>query len=175
MARHGSRHCCLYQQVLDVFKDEGRLSEPIWVTGTTRNTPLEMGKYSHGFYNKPVNRDGNKIRTRWGPDIRTRFDRGIPELTRDGDGDGESPILKTGMGARMGSPSSMGTGMGLKFLSPSGIGPGMEMDIEIGDGDGDGKHDPRNSPTHCHPYLLKTTSCYYMIWVTVIIKGIMST
>ncbi|GKB98352.1 hypothetical protein Tco_0984489, partial [Tanacetum coccineum] len=39
-------------------------------------------------------RDGNKIRTRWGPDIRTSFDRGIPELTGDGDKDGESPILK---------------------------------------------------------------------------------
>ncbi|GJY95156.1 retrotransposon protein, putative, ty1-copia subclass [Tanacetum coccineum] len=43
----------------------------------------------------------NKTRTRWGPDIRTRFDRGIPELTGDGDGDGESPILKTGIGAGM--------------------------------------------------------------------------
>ncbi|GKE43469.1 hypothetical protein Tco_1470753 [Tanacetum coccineum] len=54
MARHGSKHRHLYQQVLDVFKDKGRLSEFIWVTGTTRNTLLEMGKYSHGFYNKHV-------------------------------------------------------------------------------------------------------------------------
>ncbi|GJV59227.1 hypothetical protein Tco_1465327 [Tanacetum coccineum] len=54
MARHGSKHRRLYQQVLDVYKDEGRLSEPIWFTGTTRNTPLEMGKYSHGFYHKPA-------------------------------------------------------------------------------------------------------------------------
>ncbi|GJW02482.1 putative reverse transcriptase domain-containing protein [Tanacetum coccineum] len=35
------------------LRNKGRLSEAIWVTGTTRNTPLEMGKYSHGFYNKP--------------------------------------------------------------------------------------------------------------------------
>ncbi|GKA37608.1 putative reverse transcriptase domain-containing protein, partial [Tanacetum coccineum] len=54
MARHGSKHHHLYQQVLEIFKDDGRLSEAIWVTGTTRNTPLEMGKYSHGFYNKLV-------------------------------------------------------------------------------------------------------------------------
>ncbi|GJW21838.1 hypothetical protein Tco_0032460 [Tanacetum coccineum] len=54
MARHGSRHRHLYQQVLDVFKDEGRLSEAIWFTGTTRNTPLGMGKYSYGFYHKPA-------------------------------------------------------------------------------------------------------------------------
>ncbi|GJZ25976.1 hypothetical protein Tco_0570229, partial [Tanacetum coccineum] len=54
MAQHGSRHRYLYQQVLDVFKDEGRLSKAIQFTGTTRNTPLEMGKYSHGFYHKPA-------------------------------------------------------------------------------------------------------------------------
>ncbi|GJU02490.1 hypothetical protein Tco_1112828 [Tanacetum coccineum] len=54
MARHGSRHRHLYQQVLDVFKDEGRLSEAIRLTGTSRNTPLEIGKYSHGFHHKPV-------------------------------------------------------------------------------------------------------------------------
>ncbi|GJR44713.1 hypothetical protein Tco_1312816, partial [Tanacetum coccineum] len=52
MARHGSRRRHLYQQVLDVFKDEGRLSKAIWFTGTTRNTLLEIGKYSHGFYHK---------------------------------------------------------------------------------------------------------------------------
>ncbi|GJY64264.1 hypothetical protein Tco_0465724 [Tanacetum coccineum] len=40
--------------VLDVFKDEGRLSEAIWFTSTTRNTPLEMGKYSHEFHHKPA-------------------------------------------------------------------------------------------------------------------------
>ncbi|GJV77519.1 hypothetical protein Tco_1509103 [Tanacetum coccineum] len=49
MARHGSRHRHLYQQVLDVFNDEGRLSEAIRFTNTTRNNPLEMGKYSHGY------------------------------------------------------------------------------------------------------------------------------
>ncbi|GJT21387.1 hypothetical protein Tco_0891324 [Tanacetum coccineum] len=52
MARHGSSHHHLYQQVLDLFKDEGQLSEAIQFIGTTRNTPLEMGKYSHGFYHK---------------------------------------------------------------------------------------------------------------------------
>ncbi|GKC47824.1 reverse transcriptase domain-containing protein [Tanacetum coccineum] len=54
-----------------------------------------------------LTRDGNKTRTRWGPDIRTRFDRGIPELTGDGDGDGESPILKTRMGAGMSPGATM--------------------------------------------------------------------
>ncbi|GJV77672.1 hypothetical protein Tco_1509256 [Tanacetum coccineum] len=54
MARHGSKHRHRYQQVLDVFKDEGRLSKAIRFTGTTRNTPLEMGKYSHGLYHKPA-------------------------------------------------------------------------------------------------------------------------
>ncbi|GKC76896.1 hypothetical protein Tco_1127670, partial [Tanacetum coccineum] len=29
-------------------------SESIRFTGTTRNTPLEMGKYSHGLYYKPA-------------------------------------------------------------------------------------------------------------------------
>ncbi|GJZ52640.1 hypothetical protein Tco_0607155 [Tanacetum coccineum] len=48
-----------------------------------------------------LSRDGRKTRTRWGSEIRTRFDRGIPELTGDGDGDGESPISKTEMGAGM--------------------------------------------------------------------------
>nr|GEW12868.1 putative reverse transcriptase domain-containing protein [Tanacetum cinerariifolium] len=47
-------HCHLYQQVLDVFKDEGRLSKAIRLTGTTRNSPLEIGKYSHGSYHKPA-------------------------------------------------------------------------------------------------------------------------
>ncbi|GJV96694.1 hypothetical protein Tco_1548271 [Tanacetum coccineum] len=54
MARHGNKHRPLGQQVLDVFKDEGRLSGAIRFTRTTRNTPLEMGKYSHGFYHKPA-------------------------------------------------------------------------------------------------------------------------
>ncbi|GKB91528.1 hypothetical protein Tco_0963800 [Tanacetum coccineum] len=54
LARHGSRHHHPYQQVLDVFKDEGRLSEAIRFTGTTRNTPLGIGKYSYGFYHKPA-------------------------------------------------------------------------------------------------------------------------
>ncbi|GKB14719.1 hypothetical protein Tco_0848642 [Tanacetum coccineum] len=34
MARYGSRHHHLCQQVLDVSKDEGRLPEAIWFTGT---------------------------------------------------------------------------------------------------------------------------------------------
>ncbi|GKE65803.1 hypothetical protein Tco_1519964 [Tanacetum coccineum] len=54
MACHGSRHRHLYQQVIDVFKYERRLSEAIWITCRTRNTLLEMGKYSHGFYHKPA-------------------------------------------------------------------------------------------------------------------------
>ncbi|GKB65797.1 hypothetical protein Tco_0927209 [Tanacetum coccineum] len=44
MTRYGSRHRQLCQQVLDVFKDEGRSSEAIRFTGTTRKTSLEMGK-----------------------------------------------------------------------------------------------------------------------------------
>ncbi|GKF33969.1 hypothetical protein Tco_0107169 [Tanacetum coccineum] len=47
-------------------------------------------------------RDGNKTRTRWGPGPQTRIDRGISELTEDGDGDGESPNYETGDGAGMG-------------------------------------------------------------------------
>ncbi|GKC81817.1 hypothetical protein Tco_1137534, partial [Tanacetum coccineum] len=47
-------------------------------------------------------KDGNKTRTRWGPDPQTRIDWGIPELTGDGDGDGESPNYETGDGAGMG-------------------------------------------------------------------------
>ncbi|GJS76800.1 hypothetical protein Tco_0726681 [Tanacetum coccineum] len=47
-------------------------------------------------------RDGNKTRTRWGPDPQTRIDWGIPELTGDVDGDGESPNYETGDGAGMG-------------------------------------------------------------------------
>ncbi|GKC19362.1 hypothetical protein Tco_1021512 [Tanacetum coccineum] len=52
MARHRGKHRHLCQQVLDMFKDEGRLPDAIQFTSTTRNTPLEMGKYSHGFYHK---------------------------------------------------------------------------------------------------------------------------
>ncbi|GJT76606.1 hypothetical protein Tco_1043331 [Tanacetum coccineum] len=52
MARYGRRHRHLCQQVLDMFKDEGRLSEAIRFTGTIRNTPLEIRKCSHGFYHK---------------------------------------------------------------------------------------------------------------------------
>ncbi|GJW90802.1 hypothetical protein Tco_0168355 [Tanacetum coccineum] len=47
-------------------------------------------------------RDGNKTRTRRGPDPQTRIDWGIPELTGDGDGDGESPNYETGDEADMG-------------------------------------------------------------------------
>ncbi|GJT90612.1 hypothetical protein Tco_1079457 [Tanacetum coccineum] len=45
----------------DVFKDEGRLSKGIRFTSTTKNTPLEMGKYSHGFYHKTT-KDNKQIR-----------------------------------------------------------------------------------------------------------------
>ncbi|GKE17402.1 hypothetical protein Tco_1424979, partial [Tanacetum coccineum] len=61
MARHGSRHRHLYQQVLDVFKDEGRLSKSIRFTGTTRNTLLEIGKYSPGSIHKAT-RDNKQLR-----------------------------------------------------------------------------------------------------------------
>ncbi|GKA23719.1 hypothetical protein Tco_0709752 [Tanacetum coccineum] len=54
MAHRGSRHRHLYRQVLDMSKDEGRLSETIRFIGKTRNTPLEMGKYGHEFYHKPA-------------------------------------------------------------------------------------------------------------------------
>ncbi|GKC07125.1 hypothetical protein Tco_0998735 [Tanacetum coccineum] len=79
MARHGSKHRHLYQQVLNVFKDEGRLSKAIRFTGTTRNTLLEMGKYSHGFYHKPVKDNklllhdlGNRDRQRNYADVRRK-------------------------------------------------------------------------------------------------------
>nr|GEV45293.1 putative reverse transcriptase domain-containing protein [Tanacetum cinerariifolium] len=57
MARYRSKHHHQCQQVPDVSKDEGRLPKAIWFTGTTRNTPLEMGKYSHGFYHKTTKDD----------------------------------------------------------------------------------------------------------------------
>ncbi|GJR60777.1 hypothetical protein Tco_1502939 [Tanacetum coccineum] len=47
--------------VLEVSKDEGRLPEAIRFTSTTRNTPLEMGKYSHGFYYKTTE-DNKQLR-----------------------------------------------------------------------------------------------------------------
>ena len=40
-----------------------------------------------------ITRHDKKIRTRWGPDSQTQFDCGIPELTKDGDG--ESPKYET--------------------------------------------------------------------------------
>ncbi|GJV12406.1 hypothetical protein Tco_1353947 [Tanacetum coccineum] len=49
------------EQVLDVSKDEGRLPEAIWFTSTTRNTTLEMGKYSHGLYHKTT-KDNKQLR-----------------------------------------------------------------------------------------------------------------
>ncbi|GJY09269.1 hypothetical protein Tco_0377454 [Tanacetum coccineum] len=61
MARYGSMHHHLCQQVLDVSKDEGRLPEAIRFTSTTRNTLLEMGKYSHGFYHKTT-KDNKQLR-----------------------------------------------------------------------------------------------------------------
>ncbi|GKC73435.1 hypothetical protein Tco_1119318 [Tanacetum coccineum] len=51
---------------------------------------------------RECSKDGNKTRTRWGPDLQTRIDWGIPELTRDGDGDGESPNYETDDGAGKG-------------------------------------------------------------------------
>ncbi|GJS66593.1 hypothetical protein Tco_0681157, partial [Tanacetum coccineum] len=36
-----------------------------------------------------------------GPDLQTRIQWGIPELTGDEDGDGESPNYETGDGAEM--------------------------------------------------------------------------
>ncbi|GJW48286.1 hypothetical protein Tco_0079932 [Tanacetum coccineum] len=61
MARYGSRHHHPCQQVLDMSKDEGRLPEAIRFTSTTINTPLEMGKYSHGFYHKTT-KDNKQLR-----------------------------------------------------------------------------------------------------------------
>ncbi|GKC13029.1 hypothetical protein Tco_1009811 [Tanacetum coccineum] len=61
MARYGSMHHHLCQQVLGVSKDEGRLPEAIRFTSTTRNTPLEIGKYSHGFYHKTT-KDNKQLR-----------------------------------------------------------------------------------------------------------------
>ncbi|GJZ29678.1 putative reverse transcriptase domain-containing protein [Tanacetum coccineum] len=52
VAHQESRHSHLFEQVLDAHKDEGRLPETIRFTGTTRNTPLEMRKYSHEFYHQ---------------------------------------------------------------------------------------------------------------------------
>ncbi|GJV06567.1 hypothetical protein Tco_1344223 [Tanacetum coccineum] len=62
--RRSSWHRHLCQQVIDVFKDEGRSSEAIRFTGTTRNTPLEMGKYSHGFYHKTT-KENKQYDTTW--------------------------------------------------------------------------------------------------------------
>ncbi|GKC85075.1 hypothetical protein Tco_1140792 [Tanacetum coccineum] len=64
MARYGRKHRHLCQQVLDVFKDEGRSSEAIRFTGTTRNTSLEMGKCGHGFYHKTT-RENKQYDTIW--------------------------------------------------------------------------------------------------------------
>nr|GEW43289.1 putative reverse transcriptase domain-containing protein [Tanacetum cinerariifolium] len=54
MSQQGNMHRHICQQVLDVFKDEGRLREAIWYASTTTNTPLEIGIYSHRFYHKPT-------------------------------------------------------------------------------------------------------------------------
>ncbi|GJT99052.1 hypothetical protein Tco_1094570 [Tanacetum coccineum] len=51
LIQHNMHHH-LCQQVLDVFKDEGLLSEAIQSISTTRNIPLEMGRYSRGFFIK---------------------------------------------------------------------------------------------------------------------------
>nr|GEU87548.1 hypothetical protein [Tanacetum cinerariifolium] len=52
MARYGSRHRHLGQQMHDVFKDEGRLSKAIQFTGVIRNTHWKLEKCGHGFYHK---------------------------------------------------------------------------------------------------------------------------
>ncbi|GJW24537.1 hypothetical protein Tco_0038348 [Tanacetum coccineum] len=49
------------RQVLDMSKDEGQLPEAIRFTSTTRNSSLEMGKYSHGFYHKTT-KDNKQLR-----------------------------------------------------------------------------------------------------------------
>nr|GEX08908.1 oxoglutarate/iron-dependent dioxygenase [Tanacetum cinerariifolium] len=54
MAQHENKHHHQCQQVLDMFKDEGRLSEPIWFTGTTETPHWKWEKYSHVFYHKPA-------------------------------------------------------------------------------------------------------------------------
>ncbi|GJV91684.1 reverse transcriptase domain-containing protein [Tanacetum coccineum] len=35
--------------VFDVFKSQGRTPKAIWLTGTTSDTPMEMGEYHHGL------------------------------------------------------------------------------------------------------------------------------
>ncbi|GKC37380.1 hypothetical protein Tco_1049764 [Tanacetum coccineum] len=50
-----------FENLLDMSKEEGRLPEAIRFTSTTRNTPLEMGKYSHGFYHKTT-KDNKQLR-----------------------------------------------------------------------------------------------------------------
>ncbi|GKC26493.1 putative reverse transcriptase domain-containing protein, partial [Tanacetum coccineum] len=54
VAHQESKNSHICQQVPDALKDEGRLPDVIWFTSTTRNSPLEMVKYSHGFYYKPA-------------------------------------------------------------------------------------------------------------------------
>ncbi|GJY87231.1 reverse transcriptase domain-containing protein [Tanacetum coccineum] len=88
-------------------------------------------------------RDGNKTRTRWGPDPQTRIDCGIPELT--GDGDGESSNYKTGDGEGMGITEIPGPYIWQKIPEspwgspiPIGDGDGDVNRFPDGDGDGDG-------------------------------------
>ncbi|GJT04420.1 hypothetical protein Tco_0838882 [Tanacetum coccineum] len=79
-------------------------------------------------------RDDNKTRTRWGPDPQTRIDWGIPELTGDGDGDGESPNYETGdrdnINPRRKIPES-------PWGSPIPVRDGDEDVNRFPDGDGD--------------------------------------
>ncbi|GJY29461.1 hypothetical protein Tco_0405228 [Tanacetum coccineum] len=49
------------RRMLDVFKNEERLPEAIWFPSTIRNTPLEIGKYGHGFYHKTT-KDNKQLR-----------------------------------------------------------------------------------------------------------------
>ncbi|GJT44190.1 putative reverse transcriptase domain-containing protein [Tanacetum coccineum] len=52
---------CLDGTLCTRNRNEGRLSRAIWFTGTTRNTPLDMGKYRHGFYHKDT-KDNKQLR-----------------------------------------------------------------------------------------------------------------
>ncbi|GJX34488.1 hypothetical protein Tco_0246045 [Tanacetum coccineum] len=102
--RYGSMHHHLCQQVLDASKDEGRLPEAIRFTSTTRNTPLEMGKYSHGFYHKTT-KDNKQLRHDLDPDDKLHFieepveimDREVKRLKQS-----RIPIVKVRWNSRRG-------------------------------------------------------------------------
>ncbi|GJV05568.1 hypothetical protein Tco_1343224, partial [Tanacetum coccineum] len=93
-------HRMTRQKVTQSFKCVSEITFPSLTTSSGTEGPLvieaEIG--GHMIHRMYVDRDGNKTRTRWGPDPQTRIDWGIPELTGDGDGDGESPDYETGDG-----------------------------------------------------------------------------